>query len=148
MTDSMKEMLETLYVLNANKMAFDSVVVYGEIFGSKVQAMDYGVNGAMGYRVFDIAIGGEFLSWENVKLFCNYYEIPMVPLLYEGPFKSELLDELMNGPTTVGWEKDIKCSFKGREGVVITPLEEQYAEELQGRLILKAVSPDYYQAMQ
>lgn len=147
MTDSMKVMLETLYVLNANKMAFDSVVVYGEIFGNKVQAMDYSVDGAMGYRVFDIAVGGEFLGWENVKQFCDYHEIPTVPLLYEGPFQSTLVDELMNGPTTICGEGEIKCSFKGREGIVITPLEEQYEEDLQGRLILKAVSPDYYSAM-
>ena len=53
----------------------------------------------------------------------------------------------MNGPTTVCGEGEIKCSFKGREGVVITSLKEQFDESLQGRLILKAVSPDYYQAM-
>jgi RNA ligase (TIGR02306 family) len=147
MTEQMKEMLETLYVLHANYMAFDSVTVYGEIFGTKVQSMDYGVDGAMGYRVFDIAVGGEFLDWKDVKRFCDYSKIPTVPLLYEGPFRAELVDELMNGPTTVCGEGEIRCSFKGREGVVITPLEEKYDEELQGRLILKAVSPDYYIAM-
>jgi len=147
MTKPMEDMLETLYVLHANYMAFDSVTVYGEIFGTKVQAMDYGVEGAMGYRVFDIAVGGEFLDWKDVKRFCDYHKIPTVPLLYEGPFRAALVDELMNGPTTVCGEEEIRCSFKGREGIVVTPLEEQYDEELQDRLILKAVSPDYYSAM-
>jgi len=147
MTVPMQEMLSSIHSKHGATMAFDSVVVYGEIFGNKVQQMDYGVNGAMGYRVFDIAVGGEYLNWEEVKWFCDYHGIPTVPLLYDGPFKHELVDELMNGPTTVCGEGEIKCSFKGREGIVITPLEEQYAEELQGRLVLKAVSPDYYAAM-
>lgn len=147
MTIPMMEMLLAIHSERIIDAVFDSVVVYGEIFGSKVQPLDYGVNGAMGYRVFDIAVGGEYLDWKDVKRFCDCHGIPTVPLLYEGPFRLELLDKLMNGPTTVCGEEDIKNSFKGREGIVITPLEEQYAEELQGRLILKAVSPDYYAAM-
>ena len=147
MTTPMQEMLLAIHNERIEDAAFDSVVVYGEIFGNKVQQMDYGVNGAMGYRVFDMSVGGEYLDWEDVKRYCDYHGIPTVPLLYEGPFSHELVDELMNGPTTVCGEGEIKCSFKGREGIVITPLEEQYAEELQGRLILKAVSPDYYAAM-
>jgi hypothetical protein len=42
---------------------------------------------------------------------------------------------------------EIKCKFKGREGIVITPLEEQFSDSIGGRLILKAVSSDYYEAM-
>jgi len=147
MTTPMMAMLSAIHGERIQDAAFDSVTVYGEIFGSKVQPMDYGVNGTVGYRVFDISVGGEYLDWKDVKRFCLYHGIPTVPLLYEGPFRLELLDELMNGPTAVCGEGDIKSSFKGREGIVITPLEEQYAEELQGRLILKAVSPDYYAAM-
>jgi hypothetical protein len=43
---------------------------------------------------------------------------------------------------------DIRCKFKGREGIVITPVVEQPAAGRCGsRLILKAVSADYYEAM-
>lgn len=48
------------------------------------------------------------------------------------------VEELTYGPTTVG---SPRCSFKGREGVVITPLTEQWMNG--GRMILKSVSADY-----
>jgi len=44
------------------------------------------------------------------------------------------------GPSTFD---GIKSKFKGREGIVITPLIETWSECLQGRAILKHVSADY-----
>jgi len=64
-----------------------------------------------------------------------------VPLLYTGPFYLNLIDQLVDGPTTVS--EEVKSSFKGREGIVITPLFEGYSDIMGGRLIAKAVSCDY-----
>ena len=39
--------------------------------------------------------------------------------------------------------RGIKSKFKGREGIVITPVVEAYSEVLRGRMILKSKSADY-----
>jgi hypothetical protein len=43
------------------------------------------------------------------------------------------------GPSVIG-ESSVK--FKGREGIVITPVKEQYSLR-HGRLIFKSISADY-----
>ena len=141
LTDDMKEMLDFI------SRGEDDVIVFGEIYGNKVQPMDYGTPRGKGFRVFDISVNGEYLNWPDVKLYCNMYGIETVPVLYKGPFSLELVEEYASGPTTLAEPDDIKCGFKGREGIVITPLTEEYSPRLFDRLILKAVSPDYYKAM-
>lgn len=117
-----------------------NVVIFGEIFGAGVQDMDYGVPvGERSYRVFDIAVDGVYLDWANLLGYCTDYGVPTVPLLYSGPYSREKVDELTYGPTTVGTPQ---AKFKGREGVVITPLVEREAYHF-GRVILKSVSADY-----
>lgn len=143
LTDDMKDMLDFISMGGKH-----NVIVFGEIYGSKVQPMDYGcAPGQKAYRVFDISVDGEYLDWKDVKTYCDLYDIETAPLLYEGPFKHELVEEFISGPTTLSDGDSIRCSFKGREGIVITPLEESFSPVLGGRLILKAVSPDYYEAM-
>jgi hypothetical protein len=97
--------------------------------------------------VFDISVNGEYLDWADVSLYCSMFDIVTVPVLYEGPFAQNVLERCVNGHTTLATPGEIKCAFKGREGVVITPLEEQFSDSMGGRLILKAVSSDYYEAM-
>jgi hypothetical protein len=117
----------------------NSVILFGEIYGPGVQDMDYGVPaGQRGFRVFDISVNGQYVSWASVKATCDQYGIETVPLLYVGPFSRAKVDELTYGPTTLG---EPSCSFKGREGVVITPLIERWMGG--GRMILKSVSADY-----
>jgi len=141
LTDDMKKMLRDLSGAKER-----DAIVFGEIYGPKIQSMDYGL-AEKSYAVFDISIDGEYLNWEDVKRACDDWGIRTVPLLYEGPFSVAVLEQLISGPTVLAKEEDIRCKFKGREGVVITPLEETYSPVMGGRLILKAVSPDYYEAM-
>jgi RNA ligase (TIGR02306 family) len=115
------------------------VIVFGEIFGEGVQDLTYGIDGKA-FSVFDISIDGRYLDWEEVKEACNRHNVPLVPLLYVGPFDREIVEELTYGPTTF---EDVRCSFKDREGVVVTPLQETYSKHLNGRMILKSVSADY-----
>lgn len=125
-----------------------NVIIFGEIYGAGVQAMDYGLGMGRGYRVFDISLDGVYLDWTDVKSFCELYDIETVPVLYTGAFLPELIDQFIDGPTTMADADDIRCKFKGREGIVITPLIEQPAGGKCGsRLILKALSADYYEAM-
>ncbi len=137
LTEDMRDMLTSI------SGVADDVIVFGEIYGNKIQPMDYGCPQGEGYRVFDISVNGEYLTWEDVCNHCKAFNIKTVPLLYEGPFSPELIHVHVNGLTTLAEPDQIKCSFKGREGIVITPLEEQYSNG--GRLVLKAVSADYYE---
>lgn len=141
LTDDMKEMLEFI------SRGEDDVIVFGEIYGHGIQKMDYSVPKAAGYRVFDISVNGEYLDWADVRLYCKMFDIPTVPVLHEGPFSPEMIDRYVSGPTTIASPEIIKSKFKGREGIVITPLEEEFSDSMGRRLILKAVSPDYYEAM-
>jgi len=118
----------------------DDVILFGELFGPGVQDLDYGIPaGEVGWRCFDLSINGSYQDWSLLKSFCDRYNVPTVPLLYKGPFHPELVDQLTCGPTTVA--DKVKSRFKGREGIVITPLVEQQC--CLGRLILKSVAADY-----
>jgi RNA ligase (TIGR02306 family) len=116
------------------------MILFGELYGSGVQDLDYGIPaGSISWRLYDISVNGRYLDWPAVHALCTRYDVPTVPLLYEGPFCPELVDDLTYGPTTVA--SDVKSKFKGREGIVITPLVEECCHI--GRLILKSVSADY-----
>ncbi len=142
MTDDMHDMIE---FLSANGQ--HNIIVFGEIYGQGVQKMDYARTKKRGYRVFDISVNGQYVDWKYVKAYCGLYDIETVPLLYSGPFTHELVPELTSGPTTMADPDAIRCAFKGREGIVITPLTEAYSPIIGGRMILKSVSPDYHEAM-
>jgi RNA ligase (TIGR02306 family) len=120
-----------------------SVIIFGELFGRGVQDMDYGVPGPTGFRVFDIAVNGAYLDWSYVEHLCDVFGVPTVPLLYSGPFLLDLIEKYTEGPTAVVEPNQVKANFKGREGIVITPLVEQHSDILGGRMILKSVSIDY-----
>lgn len=117
------------------------VILFGELFGPGVQDLDYGVPaGEIGWRCYDISINGRYLGWAQLVVYCLAHGVPTVPVIYTGPFSVSLVDVLTNGPTAMG---EVNSKFKGREGIVITPLNETYSDELHGRLILKSVSADY-----
>jgi RNA ligase (TIGR02306 family) len=132
LTDNIKDLLKTTQ---------ENTIIFGEILGRGIQFMDYGFSKPV-FRVFDIACNGNYLNWETIEVLCNDFNIPTVPLLYCGPFKKALVDVYRSGPTTIAEPETIKSYFKDREGIVITPLKEEYINHF-GRLILKAINPDY-----
>lgn len=116
-----------------------NVVVYGEVYGPGMQKMDYGVpNGTVAFRVFDIMVDGRFLDYQDLALACSAAKVPLVPILFIGEFSKEMLREITSGPTTLG---EPRSDFKGREGVVVTPLKEYYVGGK--RAIIKSISVDY-----
>jgi RNA ligase (TIGR02306 family) len=131
-------MLGMLVALSGDK---HDVIVFGELFGPGIQDLDYGVvPGEVGYQVFDITIDGQYIDWDDLQAACETHGIATVPLLYHGPFSRWVLDAHTDGPTTLG---TVRSKFKGREGVVVTPLHETWSDILGGRLILKNKSADY-----
>jgi len=131
--EGVKKMVAQLW--NANQK---SVIVFGEIFGG--QDMKYGLeNGAKDFRMFDVSVGGQYMPWDALEQWGKELEIPVVPILYRGPYSREKIEELTNGPSTF----DVKGKFKGREGVVIKPVQERQ-DRMGRRVVLKSVSVDYH----
>ena len=134
-----KELLQTIF-----QEQQVPVVLFGEIFGSGVQDMQYGQTG-MSFRAFDISVNGRYLNYDDqVALFERFF-VKMVPVLFDGPFSMDKMNELVDGPTTICDESQIKEHFKGREGIVIKPAEERLSGDLQGRVVLKFISVDYHE---
>lgn len=94
-----------------------SMVLFGEIYGSKVQDLAYGLtNGERAYAGFDIAIDGGYLPITSTQYLLKKFGIPMAPQLYIGPYSPEILKELSDGPTILGNEAHF------REGIVFQEL--------------------------
>ena len=119
------------------------VMVFGETYGPGVQFMHYGLQESA-FRAFDISVGGKYLDYAEFVEVTIKHNIPVVPLIYIGPFKKELLESWTSGPTTHPGAKTVK-GFSGREGCVIKPVVERWDHAV-GRVILKSVSADYLSA--
>lgn len=119
------------------------IIIFGEIYGSGVQDMTYGLkNGARKFRAFDIAINEEYLDFDLKLDLFNRFAVPQVPILYRGPFSAAILEKYTTGDTTT-CDLHLVQGFKGREGTVCTPVKEYHSPILNGRCIVKSVSVDY-----
>jgi len=139
MTDAVRDLLRHL------SGGERSVVLFGELYGSGVQDMAYGLaNGAKGFRAFDIAVDGRYLDHDAKAEALERFGVDMVPRLYRGPFSWEAVETQTHGPTTV-CPPEAAGRFKGREGCVIAPVIERYDPALggAGRVVLKSISADY-----
>lgn len=119
------------------------VYICGEIFGPGVQdGFGYGVsNNDTGFRIFDIAFGErgniKYLDYNLLSKICKDYEMPIVPLLYVGPFTKGILKACTSGRERVSGQQ-----LHMREGCVVKPLKEREDPRF-GRVILKSVSEEY-----
>lgn len=111
----------------------EHIGLFGEVFG-QVQDLMYDVNGAT-FRVFDIWDSNlkKYLDWNEVVDICSKLGIETVPVLYKGPWSSDL-EKLAEGKSTLA--KHV------REGYVVKPVIEQYHNKI-GRMILKHVGEGY-----
>lgn len=134
MSDSIRDLLVALHMEGPEA----NVIVYGEIFGTGVQDMDYGRE-YKDLRVFDISVDGVYLNYNSMCSVCDDFGVLTVPLLYHGPFSRAVVEECTYGPTTFD---GVRCKFKDREGCVIKPATE-FVDRRGDRLILKSVSADY-----
>lgn len=142
MTPNVKSLLEYVrdqYPWDGNK---SSIVMYGEFYGAVGQDLTYGLSGKA-FRAFDLAVNNNYLDFDvKVDLF-KRFGVEMVPILYRGPCSREVIEKYTDGPTTMCDAKDIKTSFKGREGVVIIPTKERFCPIVGKRCCFKSVSAAY-----
>ena len=128
-------------LLNHLSEDINNVIIFAELYG-QVQDMNYGLKG-FDYRAFDISINGNYLDHNTKMDLFAKFNIEIPPILYEGPFSWNLIEELTIGNTQV-CKLDEAGRFKGREGIVITPkIERLEFEKNLGRVILKSISADY-----
>ena len=118
----------------------NNVIVYGEIIGNGIQDMTYGFK-ERSFRAFDISVNGNYLGYNEKKNLFEQFGIEMVPVVYKGPFSKAIVKEYTSGPTTI-CSPEQAGKFKGREGIVITPVIERETFRF-GRTILKSISADY-----
>ncbi len=106
--------------------------VLGEIYGAGIQDLKYGLN-TQEFRVFDIAIEGEYQTYEYIRSL----GWSLVPALYEGPYSRETVLALTEGQTTLPGADHL------REGVVIRAVPEAISSLTGTRKIAKSISEGY-----
>ena len=122
-------------------------VVYGEMYGDSIQAnYVYGCRaGEHKLVVFDVKKEQEDGTMQyvdtNVLLdFCAERGLPVVPMLYAGPYDQYKVLALSKGPSLLSPTQRV------REGAVIRPIKETVHELynfMGGRKILKCINDDY-----
>jgi RNA ligase (TIGR02306 family) len=127
------------YGLKEKLKRYPEVVLYGEVYGSKVQDLQYGC--AVGERefvVFDAldAKTKRYFERPALEALCRDLKLDLVPTIYSGPW-SEAVPKLADGFSTVpGAERQI------REGICVRSVPERYDTKV-GRAHLKIVSEAY-----
>ncbi len=118
----------------------DGFIVYGEVFGHKIQDLAYGckVNERQ-LRVFDVfdTNSGSWLTPWEVKGFCASAGLEPVPEFYRGPYEPEKFEHLKDGPSTF----DPK---QMREGFVIRLVQPRHYDYFgTDHVVLKSVGEEY-----
>jgi RNA ligase (TIGR02306 family) len=121
-------------VLSVLGSAHKVVEIFGETFG-RVQNLRYGING-IAFRAFGLRVDGLFLDYDGRVALFERYGVPMVPLLWRGPFSLAKIKQISEGKTTIPGADHI------REGTVVQPVHERRDPKI-GRVILKYVSDTY-----
>jgi RNA ligase (TIGR02306 family) len=130
MFPAVKDLLQHLRKENSDS----DVTIFGELYG--VQDLKYGLkNGGLGYRCYDISINGKYLNYFEFSMITSEYRIPVVPVLYRGPFSLDIVKSFEGKSRIEGADNII-------EGVVVTPVIERYDAKI-GRVVLKYVYDSY-----
>lgn len=111
------------------------VILFGEVYGSKIQNLHYGRKGHFGFAAFDMLIDGKYLDQTNFFFQCRQFGVPHAPLLFDGPFSLDAIREVASGQTVLGADHI-------REGVVVRPATER-TDPKTGRVCLKYISDEY-----
>lgn len=106
-------------------------IIYGEVYGSGVQKnYDYGCETLEKKLViFDLKINGVYQDHETLEKFCKERDLPLVPILYKGPFNEAHAKKLATGDSILSSAQKVK------EGVVIRSPE--------GHKLVKLINDDY-----
>lgn len=110
-------------------------ILFGEVYGSRVQKLDYGQKSGLGFAAFDLYVDGHYLDYEAFQSLCHNYGVPTVPTLGRGVYSLAFVRELSAGQTTLP-------GAHIREGVVVRLARERYDARV-GRVVLKYINDAY-----
>ncbi len=127
--DGVMKLLDTL------KDEHQVVILYGEVYGSKIQKLHYGKRGTLGFAAFDLYLDERYVGYDEFKDTCERFGVETVPVLDRGPFSLERVRSLASGRTLLDDDHI-------REGVVVRGVDERLDPKI-GRLILKYLSDEY-----
>lgn len=119
-----------------------TIAIFGEVFGQGVQDLPY-CRAGHHFAAFDLYVAydnvpGTFINaFESLQILTDY-QLPTVPLLWEGPYDYDKIEELATGEECVTGEE-----LHMREGVVVRPFKETISSLTNKRKIAKFISPDY-----
>ena len=111
-------------------------ILFGEVYGSKVQSLSYGAVGQLGFVAFDLLVDGRYLDPDDFADRCKSFGVATAPVLYRGPFSLAAIKAVSGGRTTFAGADHI------REGVVVRPAVERRDPKV-GRAILKFIGDEY-----
>ena len=113
------------------------LVLYGEVYGA-VQDLRYGTRPNEVRLILFDALDTKrrsYLDYDDFVAVAGELGLPVVPLLYRGPFGDEVR-ALANGTST------LPGAAHTREGIVLRPVRERWDDQL-GRVVLKLIGEDY-----
>ena len=116
-----------------------AALLFKEVYGARIQHLNYGLTNAVSDVAFDLCLDGSYVDFDRFEALCDEHGVATAPLLYRGPFDRAALGEIVNGEgarTVVGDGANIL------EGVVIRPVKERWNGDT-GRTILKWISDLY-----
>jgi len=128
----------TRYDLATKLKPYPQMALYGEVYG-QVQDLKYGAGqDDVRFAAFDVfdSVAGKWLDFAAFESLCQSVGIPMVPLLYKGPWRVDLM-ALAEGHSVLPGANHV------REGIVVKPLQERWERRL-GRVILKMPGQGYH----
>lgn len=126
------------YSLAEKLRGMPGTVVFGELYGTGVQALRYGLDDCNDMRLFDAYRPDSYLDHADFGDLAAELGVPAVPMLYAGPYSDAVLAQYTSGPSVLGQGAHI------REGVVVRPCQERWDfDHGLGRVILKSVCPNY-----
>jgi hypothetical protein len=95
------------------------------------------------FDIYDVKTG-KYKDYNEFRTICANENLPVAPVLYEGPYDPAIVDPLKDGPsvlgTALGLAENHPLNF--REGVVVKPAVERLDRRC-GRVALKLVGEKY-----
>ena len=134
------EYLQNKFTLEKTSSIFfnESVCIYGEGYGVKIQKGGNYLADSNGFILFDIKIGEIFLQRDSLEIIADDIGVPIVPIVHTGTL-SEMVEIVKNGfKSVIAEDKNYLA-----EGLVLKPAVVMLNREGE-RIISKLKSKDFF----
>ena len=88
-------------LLDALKEQHRQVILFGEVYGSRIQKLDYGQKRGPA-SLPSIYVDGKYLDYDTFTALCGTYGVTTVPELGRGPYSLAFVRDLSRGHGPAG----------------------------------------------